>query len=308
MNDEIIIELTPELKKDLFKLCIKTSLKSYEKELLIHAPTDLHNKQYETLIHNYIKNTGYDFDLLNKLLENQHSLQNINKKDETILESLFQSRNNMIRGYKSMSESGNRVINLFSLKPKKIMWLLTNGVPCDLSKHGKQITEILLLDRYKMTKEEFGEFKMLFQNGKITHTNLTTYTNFYPELFCTSVDMLEWFNSNFQINWAAFNPCSISHNNVPSSANLLHFHFISHHLNRISNLNYLYSLTRKRKLSAALTPTFDFKPHYLEFQKMISWLQNKNYVLYPSTFALHQYNFIANQVLKTSNLNLLKLF
>src|SRR5579871_6212790 len=64
-------------KEAIFKLCKRKRLQDFEKKILISAH-DLVNGQGENVIHNYMKHDGTDYDLVEKMLKNGHTLNNFN--------------------------------------------------------------------------------------------------------------------------------------------------------------------------------------------------------------------------------------
>jgi len=228
----------------------------------------------ETIIHNYIKNKGNDYNLIDEMIENNHSLENINKKNETIVESVLKSKNTTI------SIDGYRT----DTKPKKLLWLLSHNAPVDSPKYTKQIVEAILLERINITQEDYQMVKTLVErnNDGMKYRNLTNYTNFYPQTFCTNVEMLDWFDNNFQINWT--HPPLQIHNPI------------WHHLSKIYSSN---STNFKKAIwnnnSEKLSNSFN------NFKKIISWLKNKNFSVFPLNYDQNNYNFIAESVLSLFN-------
>ena len=183
---------------EIFQICKRNHIKSYEQRVLLLYPQII-NSLGENLLHSYIKNKGNDTYLMSKMLKSGMDLDNYNTKNQTAVDSLLKSKNPN------------------SLKVKKLVWLLLHDCPYNNELGVKNVLRDLLKKRKVMTKDEFKNIKKLVEKGYFEGlTDLTDQQEYFPEFFCTTADMLEWFDANFKINWKFTMPFMNSENHIHS--------------------------------------------------------------------------------------------
>mgnify|MGYP000929576178 CR=1 FL=1 len=191
-------ELSENEISEIFSICRRNHIKSYEKRILLMYP-NLINPAGENILHNYIKNKGNDTYLMEKMIKAGMDLDNHNSKNLSPLDSLLKSKKSDY------------------LKTDKVIWLLLHDCPHNHnSETGVQkILVNMLKNKKSMTKKTFKNIKKLVDKGYFKGiTDLTDQQLYFPELFCTTVSMLEWFDTNFKINWKFTMPFMNSENRI----------------------------------------------------------------------------------------------
>ena len=167
-------------EKDLFKLCKRKRLKESEKELLVSYP-HLTNGVGETLFHNYMKHDGCDIDLLNKFVENNCDLYNINRSGEDVFKSCYlYCRDNTF---------------------KKLNWLLDQNYIVK-----KEIGQFLFdeFENYPCHRNQILNIIKRIQ-PMIKEVKITAHYR-----GCQTVDDISYFKNNFNITYTIEDPdCSL---------------------------------------------------------------------------------------------------
>ena len=245
--------------KEIFSLCNYHYIlnKSLSKQKKLIKNTDLRNSRKENLLHFYIRQGGSNKKLIKKMMDGGHSLDNINSEGLSILQSLICNQKYNILYHKDMFD-----------------WLIEQNIPSGSNKF--KVTKSVLLDAldnyhfsYKiMTKEYFEIIKKLFEHDMLqTELHSDTYLmQFNPGFYTNSVEILEWFDQNFEINWDIMPNSSISNQYIGYYNNPVNYKTI-----------------------------YNFEIHYNneDVDKPIKWLVNKN----PRYIYTSEYSKILQQIL-----------
>ncbi len=209
--------------KKLFKLCKRKKLKPEEIKLMIDNPDAL-NGTGENLLHNYLKHDGCDFKLIQDMFDNGHDINNLNKQGYSMFYSCFLYCNANCN-------------NLY----QKIDFLMKNF--CPLVVPNVDLTRFILYKNpiirynYQYTSNHISKYFKLIQ--KLLSLNLleTNLKDKYPYInlahWSKDINMLKWFDQNFQMNW----DMSSMHHMSPYHGPILHY--IANNCNDIEIFEYV---------------------------------------------------------------------
>ena len=189
---------------DVFKLCKRTRLSTDEKALLF-AATALVNRDGENVLHYYIKRGGCDYELMDHMIENGHTLDNYNTRT---CYSPFQTA--MLLDHESPADIAQ------AYRFERVNWLLKHDCPLVKSNDKHELARFLFerclwegdaRRRHQVPSEPFvihpffvDFLKRMVAEDRIT-TDLTAVA-FNPAYHTDDIDHLEWFSNTFTIDWS----------------------------------------------------------------------------------------------------------
>ena len=259
MEELLSDELSKKEVNEIYSICRKTKpLKIYEKKLLVNSKT-LRNNNGESLLHYYLRSSGFDLDLIKAMHKKGYSLNEYNNENESIYQSV------LLHSYAYAS-----------YKENILKYLLENN--CEIGKDQQSITQTLLINYLNPSKYQYSYqtdrknisndyFKLLkdMLNKKKMYTDLTIrpFDCFNPANHCDSVEKLKWFKDNFRINWDLNLGKVISQN-----ALILKSSFINHrNPNGFKNdnpvfTNFTTGNTEIIKWMVNINPKYVYRPHH----------------------------------------------
>ena len=189
-------ELSKAEIREIFGICRKSKkLKLYEERLLIENK-DLLNTQEENILHNYIKCNGYRVDLIERMVDAGHDMNNKNKLGNTIFESLMNCSKTSadIKAkilaiiFKNCDNVGN--------KSKISLSIFKSLIVASRNWYSRN-----MINYTKINNDYFTIIKKLLADNKLD----TDISKICPEFnignHVSSIGQLKWFDKNFTFNW-----------------------------------------------------------------------------------------------------------